>query len=182
MEERKYKIGDELEIIELVEDAHSIKIGDRGYVIRIDEEDDYPIRLNINDLEDYGVKYEEVDYVNRKRKENKPVVKDNVKEINIKRIPFNMFISNVDISEDDNHVIIFDVSLYISDINRTINRKIKVLTYNNYEERYKTEDEIKDDLTAEVKQQVREIYIVNKKFNLSQYINRRYQIATEVME
>lgn len=168
MESKKYKIGDRLEIVRLIEDSQEVKVGDVGVVVEIDEDDKYPVRLDINDIKDYGFKYEEVDYAN--------------KPLSIKKVSFSMFINDVDLCLEQGDVLVFNVSLYLSGVTgKKFSRTIKVLTYNYAEERYKINEEIKSDLLAEVKQQVKEIYLNNKKFNLSSYRNIKINDIVEVV-
>mgnify|MGYP006913740626 CR=1 FL=1 len=124
-------------------------------------------RQDINDIKDYGFKYEEVDYA---------------KPLSIKEVSFSMFINDVDLCLEQGDVLVFNVSLYISGVTgKKFSRTIRILTYNYAEERYKTNEEIKSDLLAEVKQQVKEIYLNNKKFNLSSYRNIKINDIVEVV-
>lgn len=60
----KFKKGDKVKVIKLKEVSFIVEIGDIGIVENIDEENKYPIRVKINNEEDYGFKEDELEVVN----------------------------------------------------------------------------------------------------------------------
>ena len=55
----KFKVGDKVQVVSLIEDSGIVKVGDTGVVVNI-EECEYPIRLKINGQTDYGFAEEEL--------------------------------------------------------------------------------------------------------------------------
>lgn len=171
---KEYKIGDNLQVIALTEDSDKVKIGDIGVIVRIEEDDDYPIRMNINDIYDYGFKYEEIDYPKS--------------DLDIKELAFNMYINDVEVHPDNDNVLRFDTFIYIDDIyiskrtNKKFNRCIDINTYNLNENRRKDDSEIESELIDKVKKEVRRIYLNEKKYNLPRYRKTNFSSSIEVRE
>lgn len=60
----KFKVGDKVEVIKLIEDSAIVKVGDVGTVVEIGKDgSEYPIRLKINKQTDYGFTEEELELV-----------------------------------------------------------------------------------------------------------------------
>lgn len=109
-------------------DDEKINIGDKGIVVGIEPLDDYPVRVDINNIKDYGFHYEELSY---KEIERTP----KTEKIDLDNIPFNFTVTNVDIF-DNNFLDILEVTfnLEIEFGGKTYkeeNLKIKINLYAN---------------------------------------------------
>lgn len=61
----EFQKGDKVKIIHLTEYSYYVKVGDVGIVDYVDYGSSFPIRLNINNEEDYGFKKDELELVNK---------------------------------------------------------------------------------------------------------------------